>query len=547
MKKTLAVVMAAAMMLGLVACGGGSQQSTTAAAAPAQTTAAAAETKAAETQAAPAATEAAAPEASGEADIIRCIQSYDPGTFEPGNNDEQGYNRIMTNIYDSLFRYDENGELEGRLCEEYEWDDNTHLRLHIREGVKFSDGSDLTAEDVVWTIQRSIEDALPNYHFNIIDGPNCTVEDDHTCVLALKYPCASMPSHLASPECAIASKKAFEESNGDYLGGAIVGSGPYKLVEYVQGDRVLLTANEYYWEPGIPKVKDLEIRIITSGESAAVEAKTLQYDVVQGANAREFDVIDQIDGVHIEYGQTAKTVYLLLNMKKAPMDNPLVREAFARAINVVPTAKLAYGATAHPAEAFIVPGIAGCNPETYRKYYGEGADIETAKQLLAEAGYPNGVDLEITVPSNDTTYCDMGEAIQAQVAECGINLSVNKMENATMREYIDGGNHHMCIYGFTAQTMEADGFISQIQPGSGALARVGYERQEFFDRYQEGCSELDAEKRAAIWEECLEMLMEDYTMVPLNHLMNGAAVKDNVQGFWWAKDYEEIYPAYWSK
>ena len=85
--------------------------------------------------------------------------------------------------------------------------------------------------------------------------------------------------------------------------------------------------------------------------------------------------------------------------------------------------------------------------------------------------------------------------MQAQVAEAGINLTINKMESAPLREYIDGGNHHMCINAFTAQTMEADGFLAQVQPGTATLNRVGYERQEFFDTYEKGCGTLDADER----------------------------------------------------
>ncbi|MBQ9421521.1 MAG: ABC transporter substrate-binding protein [Lachnospiraceae bacterium] len=537
MKKSLAVLLSAAMVLGLAACGGGSTSTTTAA--PAETQAAAA----AETQAAaPAAEAPAATESDG---VLRVIQNFDPGTFEPGNNDEQGYNRITAQIYETLFRFDENGELQPWLAESYEWDDDTHLRIKLREGIKFSTGDEMTADDVVWTVTRAIETNLPNAKYNIVD--HVEKVDDYTVIYALKYPSGTMPNHLAYPQCCIASKKAFEENNGDYLGGAVVGTGPYKVDEYVQGDIIRMSANENYWVEGLPKCKNLELRIVSSAESRATEAKTKQYDVVLNPNSREYDQIDAIDGVHVEYGQTAKTTYMLLNTKKAPMDNVKVREAFARAIDVTATVKLAYGSFGNPAQAFIVPGIAGFNEETYRKYYGQGHDVEAAKALLAEAGYANGVDVEITVESNNSQRGDMAEAIQAQVAEAGINVTINKMEDAPMREYIGAGNHQMCLYGFTANTMEADGFLNQIQPGSGALARIGYDRQEFFDKYQEGAATADPEARKAVWEECLEMLMEDYCMIPLNHERLGAVVLDGVEGFWWARDYEEVYYAYISK
>ena len=99
----------------------------------------------------------------------------------------------------------------------------------------------------------------------------------------------------------------------------------------------------------------------------------------------------------------------------------------------------------------------------------------------------------------------------------------------------------MCIYGFTATDMEADGFLNQLQPGSDALNRVGYDNQEFFDLYQEGCSTEDREARGQIWEQCLEMLMQDYVAIPLNHQQMFVAVNDRIEGFWIPQDYEELF------
>ncbi len=521
MRKTLAMLLTASCILGLTACGGsGSSDGASGNAS---------------------GSEAAATGESGDTSTLRVIQTLDPGTFEPGNNDEQSYGRILVQIYDTLTRFDSNGELQPWLAESWEWDDELHLRIKLREGVKFSDGSDFTAEDVVWTITREIENNIPNAHFNMIDPAECTVVDDTTCIIGLKYACATLPNHFANAQCVIGCKKAYDENDGDYLGGAVVGTGPYKLAEYVQGDIIRFEKNEYYWQENKPAFDKLEMRVVGSGDARATEAKTGSYDIIISPNAREYDNIDTTPGMHMELGNTAKTVYLLLNTKKAPMDNVKVREAFARSIDVNATVTLAYGKVGKPAEAFITPGILGSNAETYKKYFGEGHDTEKAKALLAEAGYADGLTLEMTVESADEQRCDMAEAIQAQVADAGITLNINKMEYAPLREYISAGNHQMCIYGFTASTMEADGFLNQLQPGSDALARVGYENQEFFDKYQEGCGTADQEERGKVWEECLEMLMKDYVCIPLNHQQQYVAVNDRLDGVWLPQDYEEMF------
>ena len=538
MKKQLAMLLTAAVVMGLSACG--SSDTATESGAAGTESAGTAETEAAgDAEASDSGSDTAV---QGD-QVLRVVQPNDPGTFEPGRTDEQSYQRIVQQIYDTLTRFDENGEVVPSLAESWEMLDETHWQFNLREGVKFSDGSDFTANDVLFTIRHNIENSLPNAHYNMIDIDNCTAEDDHTVILALKYPCVTLPNHLANGQCVIASEKAYEEFGGDYINGAAVGTGAYKLVSYTQGDMIKLTANEYYWkaDEGKPYIKDVEMRVIASTDASATEAKTGAYDILIGTNTREFENIEATDGMHMELTPTAKTIYLLMNCKKAPMDDVRVREAFARAIDIKTTVELAYGSTGRPAEAFITPGILGSNSETYKKYFGEGRDIETAKALLAEAGYADGIDLEITVESPDTQRCDMAEAMQAQVAEAGINLSINKMDYATIKEYLSQGNHQICIYGFTANTMEADGFLNQLQPGSDALNRIGYDNQEFFDRYQEGCAEPDREARGQIWEECLEMLMEDYVAVPLSHYQLHVAVNDRIEGYWAPQDYEELF------
>lgn len=180
MKKVLAILLSATIAFGLCACGGNNKD--------------------AEAQ-----NSGSSVGAEGGTDqILKVVQPYDPGTFEPGNNDEQSYNRIMLQIYDTFTRFDENGELQPWLAESWEWIDDTHMQFKLREGVKFSDGSDFTAEDVLWTISRAIETNLPNAHYAMIDIAESSVVDDNNIIIGLKYPCVTLPNHLANGQCVIA-------------------------------------------------------------------------------------------------------------------------------------------------------------------------------------------------------------------------------------------------------------------------------------------------------------------------------------------------------
>ena len=532
MKKALSIMLALGMVFNLTACGGGAATETKEAA---STTQAAVATTAAANQ--PAAEQPAAE--SSTSDTLLVVAHYDPGTFRPGNGDGQAYNRIIRQIYEPLFFLNQEGVAEPWLAESYEWVDDVTFKVKLREGIKFSDGSDFTSEDVVWTITKAQEDALPVSVYGLIE--EIEAPDAHTVVMTLAYPTGSMPARLASPMTCIASKAAYEANNGDYLGGAIVGTGPYTLAEYVPGDMITYAANEYYWREGEPKTPNMQYRIVGSDTTRATEAKAKTADIVINPNSREIAAMDAVDGISVISELCASTTYMLFNTTNPAVSDPLVREAFSRAINIPGTMKLVYGDFGSPASGMVGPAILGYDNEVFNTYFGAGSDIETAKQLLAEAGYPNGIDLEIAVESSSTANCNIAEAMQAQVQPAGINLKINAMDSSTMVEYLAQGKHQMCIYGWTSTTMEADGMLQQIQPGAAGLKRVNYDNQEFFDLYTKGCGTQDYAERGEIWSDCLEMLASDYVLVPLWHKALCAAVKDNVEGFYLTTDYEEHY------
>ena len=220
MKKTLAILLATATVLGLSACGS-SDTAESGAATEAEGTAT--ETEAAAEGDAAEGGEAGDSAAAGDT-VLKVVQPYDPGTFEPGNNDEQSYNRIMLQIYDTLTRFDENGGLQPWLAESWEMVDETHWQFNLRQGVKFSDGSDFTANDVLFTLQHAKETNLPNAVFNMVNIDECSVVDDNTIIIGLEYPCMTFPNHMANNQCVIGSKAAYEEFGGDYLNGAAVGT-----------------------------------------------------------------------------------------------------------------------------------------------------------------------------------------------------------------------------------------------------------------------------------------------------------------------------------
>lgn len=199
--------------------------------------------------------------------------------------------------------------------------------LHIRKGVKFASGEELKASDVLFTIQNAQAGTGASDSFQKILLDKSEIVDEYTLKLVTDGPVATLIAGLQLPDTGILSEKAFQECGGDYLKLAETGgSGPYKLVSYTPGDRIVLAANENYWREGEPYYKELIMRFVTDASSRAIEAKTGNADIVCNIASKDIEEVKNAAGMNFVSESGAQTVYLVCNTQLAPMDNDLVRQ-----------------------------------------------------------------------------------------------------------------------------------------------------------------------------------------------------------------------------
>lgn len=478
-------------------------------------------------------------------DHLIVVDSADVSNLEPNESDEQTHYQYTRQIYETLFVYDENYEIQPWLCESYEYEDDCTIIMHIRKGVKFHNGDELKASDVMFTFKRIVDENLGGGRVDIanIDIDKCEVLDDYTFKFVTTVPSASQIALLEGPASGILSERAYNEANGDFLNGACCGTGPFKFVSYAAGDCVEMEAFEDYWREGEPKVKKLTIRAITDSSARAIEAETHGADIVYDINATDIDMVNSADGVTVVSELGTNTSYLLFNTAMAPMDNPLVREAIWYAVDAEAAVKLAYGDFGAFATGWVCPGILGYDEASYQSHK-PTRDVEKAKQLLAEAGYPDGLEIEIACQGSNQQRLDMSEAFQAQLAEAGITCSLNVMESATWVEYILSGKHQMTIYGFSCADFEADRALNQLMPFHSNYELCSYDNAEFQKTVDEATATLDKDAREALYIKAADMLMADYVTLPLWHKALNAAVVDGVEGFNITRSYEHHYLQY---
>lgn len=487
---------------------------------------------------------ATTPVSTKRGDTLTVVVAADPAHLDSSDSDSQVHYQVTRNIYETLFVYDENYEIKPWLCESYEYDGNEVLILKLRKGVKFHNGDEFKASDVHFTIKRVHDNKLgAMVEFSNILIDKCEILDDYTYKMVTNGPVATQIALMENPAAAILSQRAYEEAKGDFLNGAAVGTGPFMYKKYAAGDHIILKAFDDYWRQGEPHFDTLVMRFISDSASRAIEAETGGADIVLDIGAKHRQTVSNAKEMTLVSALGTNTSHLLMNTAKFPLDNDLVRQAIWYGVDAQAAVKLAYGDFGSFAQDWVCPGIKGENPDLAAKYFPK-RDIEKARQCLAEAGYADGLTLEITAPSSMQERADMAEAFQAQLKEVGITVNVNIMEWNAWLDHILGGKGQLTIYGFSAADFEADRALVQFMPTSVNHALCAYDNPEFQATVAQSFVTMDADKRYELYRKAIIMLMEDHITIPLWHKEINAAIKKDIKGFELTRSYENHYFQY---
>ncbi|MGA2083225.1 MAG: ABC transporter substrate-binding protein [Holophaga sp.] len=478
-------------------------------------------------------------------DTLRVVTNADPAHLDPNASDDQQHFQVTRQICETLFVYNDKYEIAPWLCEKYERPNPTTIILHIRKGVKFHNGDTLKASDVLFTFQRIVKDKLDGLtEIQKVDIGQCKVLDDYTLKLVTKGPAPTQIALLEGPDSAILSERAYKEANGNFLKGACVGTGPYQLVSYTSGDQVVMKKFDGYWRKGEPHIANVIFRFITDTASRAIEAETGGADIVYYIGPKDVAAVNSTKGVKVVSDLGANTVYLLLNTQLKPLDNLKVRQAIWTGLDYRAAVIAAYGKTfGAVASGWVCPGIKGYDADVMAKFVPK-RDPQKAKQLLAEAGYPNGVQVHIAVPASSQERRDMAEVFQAQLGEAGFDVKVDVLEDNNFSAQGFAGKFNMCIYGQTASDFEADRSLVQFLPGTVGFKLCAFGNQKFVDSVNKAVLTMDDKARADLYKQAINTMMENCVSLPLWHKALNAAVSDGVGGFKITRTYEHHYLQY---
>jgi len=526
------------------------------------------EPKPAEEKAAPAKTEEPAKKAPPPEQILIFGSSGDAVRLDPANVTDGESIQRMDNIFEGLVEYKKGStEIQPALATSWEIsEDGKEITFKLRRGVKFHDGTDFNADAVVFSFARQYDTGHPYHQFGewaywgymFYDVEKMEKIDDYTVKLVLSNVNASIMTSLAMFTVNIVSPANAEKYGQDTFKHPS-GTGPFKFVDWEKDDHITLEANENYWRAR-PKLDKLIFRVIPDASARLLALEVGEVMGIEYPNPADFDRIMANKDLKLLTEPGMNVGYMAMNSgygyKDAnksgirdpdeplvktpgyyePLTKKKVRQAINYAIDKKSIVDNIYKGTASVAKNGMPPFMLGYNDDVEDYPY----DPEKSKQLLAEAGYPDGFEVTLYVMPVSRPYMfdppKIGEAIQSYLAAVGIKVKFYQIDWGTYLQETESGKHQMCLLGWTGDNGDPDNFMNVLYgPNATSIGTAGnygfYTDEKAQELLTAALQTFDINKRAEYYKEVQEMIHESANWVYIAHSNQNVVFRTNVYGY----------------
>ena len=457
-----------------------------------------------------------------EKKILTMAQKAEIKTLDPQKATDSVSRSIIKLINQTLVYIDNEGNIVPELAQEITKVSPKETLIKIKNDIKFSNGETLTIDDVLFSLERA--KASPKMSQDLYMIENFEKVDDRTLKINTLYDAGNLLHKLASGGVAIVNKKAFEEDENN-----IVGTGMFKLKEWVAGEKLVLERNEFF-KDSKSNIDTLVVKFVPEANSRMIMLETGEIDLARDLLPLDFKKLSEDTKFTTVEVETPSNMFLGFDLRNELLADKRVRQAIAYAINNEDLVKTVFNGSASVATS-PVPKITTGHNENSNNY---PQNIEKAKQLLAEAGYPNGFNIELFV-SEDNERIDMAVIIQDNLKKIGINAEIKTFQWAAYVSTIENPNiiKPLFIMSWNISNDDPDEVLYPLYHSSQIDAHtnvVFYKNEKFDNLISEARETTDKDKRMKLYEEAQDIIQEDlphYTLVyPKQNFAYKASIKN---------------------
>ena len=450
--------------------------------------------------------------------VVGIAQDLDD-SLDPHKTVKAGTREVMFNVFEGLMKPTPNGDLTPAIAESYEVsEDRMTYTFHLREGVQFHNGKTVTAEDVVYSIQRcaaATETGIVQVEaFSAIQDIKAV--DEKTVAITISEPSNEFISYMTN---------AILPAGYDKQDTDPVGTGPFKFVSRTAQDSVALEKFDGYW--GTPAQLDrVTLKIMENADSLMMSLQSGAIDLC--AHLTSTQVAQLAENFNVAEGTMNLVQALYLNNAEKPFDDVRVRQALCYAVDKQEIIDLAFDGYGSPIGSSMYPAFGKYFDDSLTNYYTK--DVEKAKALLAEAGYPDGFDMTITVPSNYKPHMDTAEVLVQQLAQIGVNATIEPIEwESWVSDVYAGRQFQSTVVGVDASTMTARALLERFTSQAGNNF-INYSDSGYDALFAEAQTSYDDAEQTAIYKQMLQNLTQNAANVYIQDLADLVAVRKGVEG-----------------
>ena len=460
---------------------------------------------------------------------IGIAQDFD--SLDPDYMTAAGTKEVLFNVFEGLVKPNAEGEIVGAVAtdEIVKSDDGLAYAFTLRDGVKFHNGDPVTMDDVVYSIERRWKNDDPAAHLAALEVISSLNPDGNMLTIVLSQ---ASNEFLAALMNAYIIPADYSEQET-----APVGTGPYKVLSREVQNSLVLERFDEYWGNDLGKGGTLEkvtFRILENAEGLVLGLQSGALDLVAHLSSDQTVQLNQTDFTIAE-GSMNLVQALYLNNASEPFTDVRVRQALCYAIDKQAVIDLAFDGYGIPLGTSMFPSFAKYYDDTLTDYYTQ--DIEKAKALLAEAGYPDGFEMTITVPSNYTPHVNTAQVLVEQLREAGIRATVQPVDWSTWLEDVYGNrNFQSTITGLTSDNMTARKLLERFGSEVGNNF-TNYSNAEYDSVLAETLRTVDDEAQTALYRQLERNLTENAANVYLQDMADLVAVRSGLTGL-------TFYPLY---